>query len=304
MNEQTILSIISHHFPALTIETTNFNHTGWDHDILILNNELVFRFPKNHDVHRHTEREIALLQAIKQARPPLQIPNCQTLQDIHGRTIAIYYPLIEGEALTCHQHAALLSNQHNAKLLGEFLSKLHQLPVKQVDSPLFTIHTPDYWEELFVSVEKYILPNLTEEEADMVSRFFRSFFPGIEQQPIQKTWIHGDLSANNIIFDKESKLVNGIIDFTDSQYGDPAFDFAGFYWDLGPDFTRQILQHYQGKEPVAKLFERVRNFYGLQPVFHELLYQLKRGQPVNWTTALEKFKRLKETKDIADQSMD
>ncbi|QTM98875.1 phosphotransferase [Sediminibacillus dalangtanensis] len=304
MNEQTMLSIISQHLPWLTIETTSFNYSGWDHDIIIINEELVFRFPQNQAVRRHTERETALLKAIEKTSPPLQVPNFQVIRDKQGRTIAVYYPLIKGEALTSPQHAALISNQDNAKLLGEFLSKLHEIPAKQVDSPLLTIHTQEYWQRLFDSVETHILPNLAEDESMIVSNFFHGFLQETEQQPIQQAWIHGDLSANNIIFNKESGLVTGIIDFTDSQYGDPAFDFAGFYWDFGPAFTRQVLRYYSGREPVAHLFERIRNFYGLQPVFHELLYQVKKGQMVNWPTALEKFKRLKKMQATSDHSFD
>ncbi|SDL92182.1 phosphotransferase family protein [Sediminibacillus halophilus] len=297
MNEQTMLSIISQHLPWLTIESTSFEYSGWDHDIIIINEKLVFRFPKHQAVRRHTEREIALLKAIENTSPPLQIPTCQAIRDKQGNAIATYYQLIEGEPLASVLDHPLFSKERSAKLLGEFLSKLHQIPAKQVASPLFTTHTLEYWQRLFASVQKQIFPYLSKEDSQMVSDFFHAFLEQGKGQTIQKAWIHGDLSADNIIFNKKSGLVTGIIDFTDSQYGDPAFDFAGFYWDFGPAFTSQVLRYYSGMEPGEHLFERIQNFYGLQPVFHELLYQVKQGQSVNWPTALERFKRLRKMQD-------
>ncbi|WP_053220188.1 phosphotransferase [Virgibacillus senegalensis] len=293
MNKQTLLQILHQFVPDLSIESANVNHVGWDHDILFVNDELVFRFPKTEMVRRHTERELALLKALRKAGPVLLVPHCQELRDASGRIVAIYYPIVKGKSLSTIQPEDLLFNENNAKLLGKFLSTLHSISASQIESINFTIHTQDYWEKFYTAVQKGIFPHLPKEEVKLVSQTFTSFLERNREKTGTKTWIHGDLSADNIIFNEENGVINGIIDFTDSQYGDPAFDFAGFYWDYGPAFTRQVLHHYQGIEPSERLYERVRDFYGLQPVFHELLYQLKQGQPVNWPTALNKFKLLR-----------
>ncbi|WP_375137316.1 phosphotransferase [Cytobacillus oceanisediminis] len=107
----------------------------------------------------------------------------------------------------------------------------------------------------------------------------------------KKVIIHGDLTTANILFNQEKGLVNGIIDFTDAQIGDPAFDFAGLYWSFGPDFTKDVLSYYKAEDKES-IFKRVQSFYGLQPIFHNLIFAVKENLDVNWETAFERFSYL------------
>lgn len=100
------------------------------------------------------------------------------------------------------------------------------------------------------------------------------------------------MTTSNIIYSKDKGCVNGIIDFTDAQIGDPAFDFAGVYWTFGLDFTKDVLHWYNGYETSESLLKRVKTFYGLQPVFHELLYAIENNQEIKWKSALERFSTL------------
>lgn len=101
-----------------------------------------------------------------------------------------------------------------------------------------------------------------------------------------------ELTASNIIYRQEKECINGIIVFTDAQIGDPAFDFAGLYWAFGIDFTKDVLRWYSSNENKELLLDRVKNFYELQPIFHELLYAFEKNQTINWKTALKKFSTL------------
>lgn len=86
-----------------------------------------------------------------------------------------------------------------------------------------------------------------------------------------KVVIHGDLTSANILYHPSKKEISGIIDFTDTQIGDPAFDFAGLYWDFGDQFTKEALASYQTKFNKDEMYRRVTSFYGLQPIFHKWL---------------------------------
>nr|WP_316046366.1 hypothetical protein [Planococcus glaciei] len=44
------------------------------------------------------------------------------------------------------------------------------------------------------------------------------------------------------------------------------------------------------------LWQRIEKFYGLQPVFHELLRAVKEHETVQWDHALDRFKKLKSVK--------
>ena len=56
-----------------------------------------------------------------------------------------------------------------------------------------------------------------------------------------------------------------------------------------PDFTKNVLACYQSSEIAEDIMQRVSKFYGLQPVFHELLYSLENKRIINWESALERF---------------
>lgn len=120
------------------------------------------------------------------------------------------------------------------------------------------------------------------------------FLECFQSHSYKKVIIHGDLTASNIIYSEKKKRVNRIIDFTDAQIGDPAFNFAGLYWSFGPpNFTKDVLLScYKTLESLDSIFNIVSKFYGLQPVFHELLYAIRNNQKVNWGAALDRFSYL------------
>jgi aminoglycoside 2''-phosphotransferase len=286
MNTQQMIDIVLQTNPEIHIDTVTSFTNGWDNDILLVNDEVVFRFPKTKETASKVIDEAALMNQLIVKKPILKVPEYDmVLQD--GKFIGVKYDYIKGESdLQPSFH------QDNARLIGDFLTKLHSIePSVLKETNIRPVHTKKYWEELNDSVEAFIFPHISSSEKTAIQNLFTNFFSDSLFATHQTVPIHGDLTTSNIIFNKKTGLVNGIIDFTDAQLGDPAFDFAGLYWAFGPDFTREVLSHYQSGENEA-IFNRVQDFYGLQPVFHELLYAVKNQQRVNWNTALNGFMEL------------
>lgn len=44
MKEKELLAYVKSYFPYLAMEEVTANNSGWDNDLLIINNKLVFRF--------------------------------------------------------------------------------------------------------------------------------------------------------------------------------------------------------------------------------------------------------------------
>ncbi|RIW30383.1 aminoglycoside phosphotransferase family protein [Bacillus salacetis] len=286
MNLQEMLDIIKQTNTDIHIDTVKSFTNGWDNDILLVNDEVVFRFPKTKETASKVMAEAALIKQLILKRPLLLVPEYEmVLHD--GNFIGVKYDYITGDSGLQPSF-----NRRNARLIGDFLTKLHTIDPSAIkDTNIRPVHNKKYWEELNDSVETYIFPHISPTEKTAVQNLFSNFFSDSIFSTHQRVAIHGDLTTANMIFNKETGLVKGIIDFTDAQVGDPAFDFAGLYWALGPVFTMEVLSHYHSEDKEA-IFNRVQNFYGLQPVFHELIYAIKSQQSVNWNTALNRFLKL------------
>lgn len=269
------------------------NNKGWDHDILIINKKLVFRFPKSESLAAKLFDEGKIVAILKSKGPLLKIPNYEFMY-LAGKLKCAKYDFIDGKSLNEYSNINLDKNPENAILIGNFLTELHCMDVAELkETNLKTIHTIKYWQELYSSVRNNLFPFLNCQQRDLIEEIFTGFISRYPSHTFKKSIIHGDLTISNIIYNERKSRVEAIIDFTDAQIGDPAFDFAGLYWSYGPDFTKKVLSWYKTSESIDGLFERVKTFYGLQPVFHELLYSVRNNQTINWNTALDRVSMLK-----------
>ncbi|MBZ5201892.1 aminoglycoside phosphotransferase family protein [Planomicrobium chinense] len=290
MEMKEMLHFIQTAMPHLNIQQLDEKKTGWDNDVIVVNNQLVFRFPKIEKVAERVEIETRLLHDLrKQTALNLKVPQPTLLNDGKQQLICSCYDLIEGDAAIGSREVL---SEDNARLLGEFLTQLHGMPVPDY---LPMRHTQLFWEKLYRDIDQLIFPHFSTEERLDIQSTFADFFAA-SSEANTRTVIHGDLTASNLLFDAENKRINGVIDFADAQIGDPAFDFAGIYWDYGPTFTQMVLEHYNGSADKESIWQLVKKFYGLQPVFHELLRTVKNNETVQWNHALDKFKKLKSGK--------
>ncbi|MET1250006.1 aminoglycoside phosphotransferase family protein [Sporolactobacillus sp. STCC-11] len=287
MKKEEMIRFVKRTMPELAIDTSEVKTNGWDNDILIINKQQVFRFPKTDQIMKQTKDECDLLKRLSLKKPLLQVPRYKPIYE--GETLcAVTYPFLAGASLNEHPFD-LRKNPENAQLLGDFLMKLHQIQ----GCTLPTRHTFHYWQSLFESLRKKVFRALRDAERRAIEEIFSHFLNRYSAFNYKKVPIHGDLSASNMLFDRAENRLSGIIDFTDAQMGDAAFDFAGAYWNYGPEYTRKVLSFYQSDESSEEMFERIRTFYGLQPVFHELLHSVENNEPIDHVQ-LKRFMELKQ----------
>ena len=69
MTKQRYLNLIAEQFPNITHSKVRFIRYGWDNDVLILDERLVFRFPKRAAYLERFKVEIRFLQHMRWKLP-------------------------------------------------------------------------------------------------------------------------------------------------------------------------------------------------------------------------------------------
>lgn len=219
----------------------------------------MFRFPKREEVEERVKREARLLTYLSIQNQSLPLPIYQLHYEAE-QLLCVSYAYLEGSPLRTEQSEI-------ANVLGAFLSELHGMDITTAEAMGFTYERNGvYWERFYGELKSKLYPYFSQKQQDFVDRIFKTFLEK-DGQKHSKKLIHGDLTGSNLLYDQERDRLTGIIDFTDAMIGDPAIDFAGFYWDFGPEFTRLVLDHYEGDEEREVIYQRVEQFYGIQPLF-------------------------------------
>ncbi len=241
-------------FPALTMGGWRIDQSGGDHVLLIVDGDIVFRFPRvgTHDLNL----EIAVLLALKPTMP-VATPAYDYI-DPQGRFAGYRY--LRGAALTPQRFAALSSARQDelAKSAAQFLSILHGLPSGEIapEKCWPKIWTARQFGKRARNDRLPVLANLLPGTIDAIGRFYAEYMC---DRPPGMVVVHGDLVAEHILLDRSGRLC-GIIDFGDVALGDPAQDFLGF-WAYGEATTRRVVDLYEPGTTDPGLLARSRNHF-------------------------------------------
>lgn len=237
-----LLSRIKGAFPNLSWKTFEYINHSWDHEIIILDNKAVFRFPASSEYLPLLHNEVRLLNHLSDT-VPVSIPHyifVPTDYSFAG------YKIIPGVELTESVFRELDTGAKDtvASQLASFLSHLHNQPLS--DLRQFNVTTADLKKEsimLRAQADKYLKTKLTTQEykdaldaLDELDRVIATQLPAV--------LTHNDLSPKHILWDDSSQQI-GIIDFSDRAIADPAFDFTELFL-YGRDFAQKVYDLYEG----------------------------------------------------------
>jgi aminoglycoside 2''-phosphotransferase len=229
---------------GLTINTCRvFRHGGYN-VVVEVNDEWIFRFPRPGSPRENEQERLRFLESFAKVSPlALPIPAYVT-DDFVG------YRKIAGSHLYPTQIARLpnVDRQRVAEQLGRFLAVLHHHEDNTITFQTGWIPTPDSDAsgdvcDLFPFLDATECRNL---EANLQA---------IHDNPanyVQPTAIlHGDLYFGNVLWDRNTRAVTGIVDWSSVGRGLPAWDFialADFATNRSDRFLQQVLRSYGGDD--------------------------------------------------------
>ena len=223
--------------PKLKINQTQLIKCGFDHIVLIINGQKVFRFPRNEKYRAKLLVEHRVLGELPK-HCGVAVPRYDF---VDAKGLFGCYSLIPGHELRPEIFQRLDRNEQKAILLAlsAFLNSLHTLRTSLVDTEEGM--NGRAWEDQRFSNGEFEIRKQhisTAIEADTFSKLERFFArygrPGREH--ITSCVVHGDMVSNHVLLSQDRNV--GVIDFSELTVGDPAWDLAviGSYTDWATSF--------------------------------------------------------------------
>src|SRR3989339_719714 len=266
MKNKILLNKIKEEFPKLKIIKYKIIEKGWDNSVLLINNKYIFRFPRNKENLSHFKSELSILKELNKISK-IKLPDYIFISK--ERSFG-GYKLIEGFDFTKRVFNKLNNKEYIAKQLAHFLSILHNFPIKKARKSGFS-ETINYNIEgrrkEFEERKRIYFSTLSKEEVKCVVKYHEIFFS--LNSKFKKVIRHGDLVEDHILVNVKNNKINGIIDFGDTNIGDPAADFAYFY-TFDKEFVNKIYKNYKG--PKDKNFLLRAKYYRYQISMNNAYY--------------------------------
>lgn len=284
------IECLQQRYPDLTLAKIEPISLGQNNDILLINSNLIFRFPKYETGVIQLETETNKLDMIRE-QVSLSIPNpiYRNLHQDKTECVFIGYPNIEGESLSDKVFAEIDNisiYQRLARQLINFLKELHSIPIDEennqqgIEKIVYT-----EWLNLYKEIEKKLFPYMNDQGKDQTARHFKDFLGNKAHFDIQPVWIHGDFGTSNILYDSKKQLITGIIDFGSTDLGDPAIDYAALLASYGNHFFHML----EDMNPDITMFmDRVHFYHGTFGL-QEALFGLENNDPEAFRSGMENY---------------
>lgn len=260
-------------YPELTIHTAIQQESGQNHDILLVNDELLFRFPKYRQGIEGLAREHEILQGVR-LQLPLATPDFvyhNVDQAEVGRAFVGYHKL-PGESLWTETFAQIDDDRTIARLatdLASFLQTLHSIPASRINYPLPQADTQADWRAIFGRIQQVVYPHLSEQARAWTTQQFGRFLENADHFAFTSVLRHGDFGTSNILYGAEEQRVTGVVDFGHAGLGDPAVDFAGLCVSFGESFLNRCTLTYP---LIDSCWERIRFYAGCAFMLEDALF--------------------------------
>lgn len=268
-DRQTVyLQRIRQRYPDLPVEQVEYlEDAGQYNDVLILNHEIVFRFPRTRRVAEGLLVEKAILSRIQMAVPlPVPRPAFTSAGEYTVGQVFVGYYRIPGQPFTVEALSAVPQRHLRRRLaqqLGSFLKALHEFPTEYIGIELPEYDTPAYWAEMYAGIQERLFPLMRADARQQIRQLFEKALSRPDRLAFEPRLRHGDFGPGNILYDPESVRISGIIDFSEAGLGDPAVDLAGLSL-YGAEFLEDVFAVYPEMVGMAERARFYRSTFALQ----------------------------------------
>ncbi|MCB9493764.1 MAG: aminoglycoside phosphotransferase family protein [Epsilonproteobacteria bacterium] len=207
---------------STNINANHIQHVpSCDHFVLQADQQWIFRFAKDHMRSTILQREVQLL---KQLAGKTTLPIPEVIFEFNS-PVGFGYKKIDGQILTPADYNQLSSycKDHFAQTLAQFLFELHT-PLPR--DALVRLHIPaSDWPLPSQQLTQKLEHKLHATALQNLLTWTLREYTQIQTEQHDTVLLHHDLYHNNIAFDTERNVINGIFDFSDAALGDPYIDF-------------------------------------------------------------------------------
>jgi aminoglycoside 2''-phosphotransferase len=278
-NLEELLHRIKNWMPNLEVEQIEINQEGLVNDVVIVNQELVFRFAKNENSARLLSQEIKILNFL-QSKLDIEIPNPI---DYDQESVVYHYlkgkPLLRETIINQDQETQMvLANQ-----IGNILNQLHKIDLTGINWGIPSTQaavTRERWIELQSKVEQHLYPLFLPHQIQWAEGLFEGILCDTVTSEYHAVLIHGDLAPYHILYDGQKKRVTGVLDFGVSGLGDPALDIGNLISSYGESFVSKAQNTY----PEIDTYLPRARFYAQSVELEWVLNGLESGEKF-WFTA-------------------
>jgi aminoglycoside 2''-phosphotransferase len=253
----------------------NINHSevirlGQNNDVLIVNDTLVFRFPKYVEGIKKLKKETEVLEQIRgKLSLPIPYPQYKSMEPNEVGKVFTGYQRIEGTPLWHDMMKNIHNEERIASQLVQFLKELHSQPVDSLGIEKKSAEdVRNSIVGLYGKFKNKLFPYMNETSRSEIDHNFEAFLSNKELLSFNTVLIHGDFGASNILWDSKREEITGIIDFGETEIGDPAYDFAGLLSSYGQPFVKRCLSMYPDGERIFERMTFYKSTFALQEALH------------------------------------
>lgn len=266
---QEACELLAEQFPQLRVNTIELLGSGWDNTAYLINDELVFRFPRRQIAVSLLETENKFLPTIQNILP-MPIPNPKWI----GKPSKSFewpfsgYKLLKGKA-ACSANLSREERLNLAKPLAEFLRVLHDIEITQKIREVLKVGdigklNVERLEKRMNDYYQVVTDDTLDAYKSMMEKIVqdcRDAYEGTDLRVVQ-----GDFYSRHILIG-EDRQVSGIIDWGDVMIADPTEDISVAH-SLLPVEAHQVFRQCYGQiSDAAWRLARLRGaFYGIAMV--------------------------------------
>ena len=233
--------------PDIQIHSAEILRMGEVYDVLLVNDTLVFRFPRLPEDAERLEYEHELLTTLWD-HLPLPIPNPVFHQPDADSQPFMEYVHLAGDPLSGFTTEAKPHAKNIAAQLADFVQDLHNAPLEDLALPIKNAGRKDRLPQLHKAIQTVLHPYLNENAQHHISEVCAAYCnrPDVPEEKLVVR--HGDLGPDNILIDPKTHEITGIIDFGAAGWDEPASDLGHIaFWgaaEFGDEFVETFLKRY------------------------------------------------------------
>lgn len=252
---------LAREFPGLSLTRIELFGHGWDNAAFLVNDDIIFRFPRREIAVHTIETEIALLPLL-QGKLPLVVPNIEWVGQFDSWPF-VGYRKIDADT-GCALRFTLSEREALITPLARFLQRLHSeellAHVQHCGVPIDLIRRvdPTHRVPLTQKICRELQQSNVLQEADSIIDYMNQFIDVPFAEPTCLT--HGDLYLRHILFGA-NKTMSAVIDWGDAHLGNPAVDLSIVYSFLPLHLHQLFWQQYGDVTEEVKQLAKMRAIY-------------------------------------------